>query len=98
MFRLAGETVREKSGDGPPAVTVRARGAVWVRLPDVPVKVTVAMAAAADDAAVRVTFFATPGVRLKVDELAVTPAGSPLSDTDTIPVKPFTAVAVTDMD
>ena len=50
--------------------------------------------AAADDA-VRVTFCETPGMRDRVEGLAVTPAGSPAMATETVPVKEFSAVALT---
>lgn len=55
-LRLAGTTVSEKSGAAAAALTVRAIVAVWVRLPELPVTVTVAVPALADAPAVRVTF------------------------------------------
>jgi hypothetical protein len=59
------------------------------------VKVTVALPAAALDAALSVTFCAVPGVNVSVAGFAVTPLGSPEIATVTEPVKPFTAVAST---
>ena len=97
-LRLVGATVSEKSGAGAAAVTVSAMGAVWVRLPDVPVKVMDAMPAVEEDAAVSVRFCAVPGTSVSVDGLAVTPEGKPLSVTVTVPVKPFRALAVTEAD
>ena len=51
-----GARVREKLGVGATVETVSATLAVWLRSPKVPVKVGVALPAAAEDAAVRVTF------------------------------------------
>jgi hypothetical protein len=64
-------------------------------VPEVPVKVTVALPAAAVEAAVRVTFCAVPGVSDNVLGLAVTPEGSPEMVTETVPLKEFNAVART---
>ena len=58
-------------------------------------KVTVALPAAAVEAAVNVTFCAVPGVNVSVAGFAVTPLGSPVIATATVPLKPFTAVART---
>jgi hypothetical protein len=58
----------------------------------VPVKVTVALPAAALAAAVRVMFCGVPGARLKVVGFAVTPAGNPLMATLTVVLNPFCAV------
>lgn len=65
-----------------------------MRLPDVPVNVTVALPAAAVDAADRVTFCAVPGVRVRVDGVAVTPAGRPVVATAMVPVKELIGFAV----
>ena len=54
------------------------------------------MPGAAFAAAVSVILCAVPGVRVGVDGLAVTPVGSPLRDTFTLPVNPFRAVAFRD--
>jgi hypothetical protein len=81
--------------DEPAASTVRAREEAWVRLPEVPVKLTVAVAAPALDAAVNVVLCAVPGTSESVAGLAVTPDGSPATVTLTVPVKPFCAAAFT---
>src|SRR5439155_1729457 len=62
-------------------------------LPEVPVNVTVEVAAVALSAAVSVVLCATPGARLNVAGFAVTPAGNPAIATFTIPVKPLTGTA-----
>jgi hypothetical protein len=89
-----GASVSVKSGGGAPC-TVSARGAMCVRLPDVPVNVSVDVEDAAVLAAVSVTVCAIPGERLNVAGLAVTPAGSPVIAMFTVPVNEFTAFAVT---
>jgi hypothetical protein len=89
-----GERVREKSGGGA-AETVSATPAVWLNVPEVPVNVAVELPAVAVLPAVRVTVFATPGDRVSVAGLAVTPVGSPDMATVTIPLNPLDAVAVT---
>ena len=58
-------------------------------------RVTVALPAAALEAALSITFCAVPGVNVSVAGLAVTPAGNPVIATATVPLKPFTAVART---
>ncbi|WP_236657408.1 hypothetical protein [Acidisarcina polymorpha] len=90
---VAGETASAKSGGG--AATVRAIAAVWLSVPDVPVKVMVAAPATAVEAAVSVMVWAAPGVKLTVAGVNVTPAGSPAAVTATGPVKPFSAAAAT---
>jgi hypothetical protein len=45
--------------------------------------------------AVRLTLCGVPGVSVSVAGCAVTPAGSPVIATDTIPVKPFNPAALT---
>ena len=60
-----------------------------------PVKVTVNLEEAALDAAVSVVLCAVPGVNISVAGLAVTPDGSPLIVTLTLPLKEFIAVART---
>lgn len=77
------------------ACTVRASEAELVRALEVPVKVTVDVPAAADADAVSVVLCAVPGVRLKVAGFAVTPVGRPVSATETGPLKPPVAVALT---
>ena len=93
--RDVGDTVRENSGGGDAAEMVSATVAEWLRVPDVPVKVTVGLPGAASEAAVSVTFCAVPGVNESVAGLAVTPEGSPVIATATVPLKEFTAVART---
>ncbi len=97
-LRVAGAAVSEKSGDGAVAVIVRAMVAIWVRVPDLPVSVIVAVPALAELEADSVRVWARPGVSVSVDGLAVTPAGNPLRDTLTLEVKPFSALAVTETD
>jgi hypothetical protein len=75
--------------------TVSATVVVWLRVPELAVNVMVAVSAAVVHAAVRVIFCAAPGVRLKVEEDKVTPAGSPVAVTETVPEKLLTAVAIT---
>jgi hypothetical protein len=79
----------------PAGATVKAKVAVWVRDPEVPVKTTLALAAAAVLAAVSVTVLATPGDKEIGFGLNVTAVGRPLSVTVVVPVKPLSAVAVT---
>jgi len=93
MVADVGETLREKLGGG--AATVRATVAVCDRVPEVPVKVMVAVAGVAVAAAVIVRFCAAPGVRVRVTGLAVTPVGRPVMATATEPVKLLMAVAST---
>jgi len=52
--------------------------------------------AAALEAAVNVKLCAVPGVSVGADGFEVTPAGSPETDRLTLPVKPFSAFAVTE--
>ena len=71
---------------------MRLMGVVWVRLPDLPVTVTVAVPIAAEDDAVRVRireFDAVPTLKAPT-----TPAGIPEALTVTVPVKPFCAASV----
>src|SRR6266566_4806220 len=74
---------------------VAATVAEWLRAPEVPVKVTMALPAAALAPAVTVTVCAVPGVKLSDAGCAVTPTGSPAIATFTIPVKPLTGTAFT---
>jgi hypothetical protein len=91
----AGDTVSAKSGAGAGAEMVAATVAEWLSIPDVPVRVNIALPAAALPAAVTVTFCAVPGVRVSVAGCAVTPVGSPAIATPTIPAKPFAGMALT---
>ena len=77
------------------AATVVDTVAEWLRLPEVPVSVTVALPAAAVAAAVRVTVWAVPGVKVSVAGLAVTPLGSPVMATAMVLLKELIAVART---
>jgi hypothetical protein len=91
-----GETAREKSGGA--AWTVSASVAVWVREPEVPVKVMVGEADAAALAAMRVVVAEScAGVRVRVEGLAVTPEGRPEMETVMEPLKELREVAVTVM-
>jgi hypothetical protein len=94
---VVGLAVIEKSGVGAvaPAPTVSASEVVCVNEPDVPVKTTVAFAAAAPAAAVKLTCWGVPIAKVRVAGEAVTPAGAPANDTVTIPEKPDTPDAVT---
>jgi len=87
--RDVGDTVRETSGGGG-AEMVTAMLTVWLVLPAVPLTVTVALPGVAINEAVSTTFCAMPGVNESVDGLAVTPEGSPLMVTSTVPVKLMT--------
>jgi hypothetical protein len=89
MLRLLGDTERLNVGT---AVTVTERDVVWVKLPDVPVMVTVAVPALAVLLAVSVRMqdvVAVAGFGLNA---AVTPLGSPDANRLTLPVKPFNEV------
>jgi len=89
MLTLFGDADRVKSGA---AFTVRLTVAVCVRLPDVPVIVTVLVPVAAALLAVNVSeLVVVAGFVLKVPE---TPLGSVDVDNVTFPVKPFLGVTV----
>ena len=74
---------------------MRVRVAVCVSDPEVPVNTTLALPAWALLPAVSITLWGVPGVSETEAGLAITPAGNPLSATLVVPVKPFSAVAVT---
>jgi len=95
MVSDVGDTVSEKSGKSEGAEIVTAMVAEWLSVPDVPVRVTVGLPSVAAEEAVMVTFRAVPGVSESVAGLAVTPEGSPVIVSVTIPVKPFAATAFT---
>jgi len=96
--KLAGDkAIAKPRSSGGACVTESAKAAVCVTDAAAPVTVTVASPVAAPVAAVRVTLCALPGVRLSVDGLAVTPLGRPLSLTFTVPLKPFTGTAFTEI-
>src|SRR5260370_39131286 len=69
--------------------------AEWLRAPELPVKVAIALPAAALGPAVTVTVCAVPEVKLSVAGCAVTPPGSPAIATLTSPVKPLAGTAFT---
>jgi len=80
-----------------PAVTASVVVAVWLREPEVAVKVNVpALELTAADAAVSMNWPIWPALRLKVAGVAVTPVGKPLTAMLTVPVKPFNAETATD--
>ena len=84
MFKLLGEAERLKVGT---AVTVKERDVVCVKLPDVPVMVTVAVPPVAVPLAVSIRVLeVVAGFALNA---AVTPLGSPDAERLTLPVKPF---------
>lgn len=88
--KLLGLADKAKVGD---ALTVSAIVVVPVRLPDVPVTVTVADPVFAVALAVKVnTLVDEAGFGLKA---AVTPLGKPEAEKVTLPVKPFAGVTVT---
>jgi hypothetical protein len=95
-FKLVTFTESEKFGLATAAVTVSEKEAVWLSVPDVPVKTTVEVPAAADAAAVKFTCCGVPGVSVKLAGDAVTPVGRPLIVTGIVPVNPLMAVAETD--
>jgi len=84
----AGEAVRVKSG----TTITNPIGAVWTRLPDVPVIVTVVDALATVEAAVKVTVL-VPDVLAGLNE-AVTPFGRPVAARLTLLPNPLTGVTV----
>ena len=92
IARLFGEADKVKFAPVE-AFTVRLIDVVWVRLPDVPVTVTVAVPVAAVLLAVSVnTLEEVAGFGLKD---AVTPVGKPEAEKVTLPLKPFDGVIVT---
>jgi hypothetical protein len=75
---------------------VIANEAVCVSVPDVPVNVAVDDPAAVPAGAVSVSVAAVPGVSVRDDGCAVTPAGRPAIATCTLDENPFWAVASTE--
>jgi hypothetical protein len=88
---LVGEADRPKSGVAT-AFTVRVTVVLWLKLPDVPVIVTVAVPVVAVPLAVSVKVLLP--VVLAGLKLAVTPEGKPEADRLTLPLKPFTGLTV----
>jgi hypothetical protein len=74
---------------------VVATVAEWLSIPEVPVRVNVALPATALPEAVTVTLSAALGVRLSVAGCAVTPLGSPAIATSTNPINPLAGAAFT---
>jgi len=93
-LRDCGLTASEKSGGG--GATVIANEAVCVRAPDVPVNVAVDDPAAVPAGAVSVSVAAVPGVSVRDDGCAVTPAGKPVIATCTLEENPLCAAASTE--
>jgi hypothetical protein len=93
--REVGDAVRVKSGGGKGEEIVVAMMAEWLSAPEVPMRVSVALPATAVAAEVIVIFCAEPGVNVRVAGCAVTPVGSPVIATVTMPVNPFAEVAFT---
>jgi hypothetical protein len=88
MMTVLGEAERVKLG----FATVRLIGMLFVRLPDVPMIVTVAVFVAALALAVRVSvLLEVAGLGLNA---AVTPVGKPDTESVTLPLNPFTGVMV----
>ena len=86
IVKLLGEAEIAKFGAGT-KFTVRETAVVFVKLPDVPVMVTVAVPVVAVLLAVSVSVLVL-AVLLGLND-AVTPLGSPDADKLTFPVKPF---------
>ncbi len=74
---------------------VAATEEVCESAPEVPVRVRVTLPPAVAGAAEMATVCAVPGVKVSEDGCAVTPVGRPEMATDTIPVNPLAAVALT---
>jgi hypothetical protein len=74
---------------------VRAKDAEWLMLPLVPVNTIVAVAVAAVGEAASITLCGCPADSIRDAGVAVTPTGSPLTETATVPLNEFTAAAET---
>jgi hypothetical protein len=92
MVSEDGAMEREKSGGG---AMVAVTEEVCESAPEVPVRVRVALLPAVAGVAEMATFCAVPGVKVREDGCAVTPLGRPEMATDTMPVNPLAAVALT---
>lgn len=90
---VVGLTAIAKSGADAAAVTFNWKDALWLRVPEVPTNWTEAVPVVAFAAAEKLICCGVPGVRLSVAGDAVTPVGSPLIVTWTVPVNPLRAVA-----
>src|SRR3954469_21193570 len=76
---------------GGAAFTVRPNVTLWLFPPLVPVKVSVALEAAAEAAAAMVTSSLPDPCTLALAKLTVTPAGAPETESATSPAKPLLA-------
>jgi hypothetical protein len=91
-LRMFGDADKVKFGMG---VTVRLITVVWVKVPDVPVIVTVADPVVAELLAVSVRVLGAQALHALVGlNDAVTPDGSPDAENATLPPKPFSPVTV----
>jgi hypothetical protein len=82
-------------GGGGAGETVSAKEAEWLNPPLVPVNTIAAVAATALGEAASITFCGCPADSMRDAGVAVTPGGSPLTETATEPLKEFTAAAET---
>jgi hypothetical protein len=80
---------------GGAAITESAKDAEWLRLPLIPINVIDALPAAALDEAASITLWDWPADKCRDAGVAVTPVGSPLTATATVPLNEFTAAAST---
>ena len=85
--RLLGADERLKSGAGAGAFTVRLSDVVWLKVPEVPLIVTVEVPGDAALLAASVNVLA-PVVLVGLN-VAVTPLGMPVAESATLPVKPL---------
>jgi hypothetical protein len=98
MVAVVGESDKEKSagaGGAAGVVTFSETVAVCASDPEVPVRVTFTCPAEALDAAVRITFWDFPGLRVSDAGVAVTPEGTPEIAMLIVLLKMPSAVAVT---
>ena len=91
MESAVGESVRVKSGGGE---MVAVMVVVWESIPEVPVRVSIALPIMAAEEADNVMVCAVPGVSVREAGCAVTPVGKPVTATETMLVKPLTGVAL----
>lgn len=92
MLKLLGDADRLKVGT---AITVTERDVVWVKVPDVPVIVTITVPGVAAPLAVSTSVLGVVAVAGFGLNEALTPPGSPDADRLTVPVNPFTEVTLT---
>jgi len=91
-LKLLGLATIEKSPAEEAAVTVSASGVVCVKLPEVPVTITIAVPIVAIPLTVSASVLVL--VAGFGEKTAVTPLGKPEAESDTFPVKPLTGVIV----